>query len=375
VQLKTEKLLTLLLDEKHLFDSDKARNDIGSAALATLSAIGAKRGLRLALSNQYLSNLGEGILGNLGCRIITRLPNPKCIWFAQQSMGLSTPRARRITQLRKREVIVMSSDHPTPFVVRVNKFSFPQKPDEMCLEKIAQDFLSQVNWTEDSCTEGGPAAPEAVQGDALKVFIRIAEVAETITDRCEAIRMDRAREVRARRVLEAKGYIAEEETTLGNKKKICKVTPKGAVAATKMGIKVKRYKSGAIHEYLLNKVEKRIGILNTKFRFQRSSTIAREYGIQPDSVLNLTSGYRAIIEIICTNVDREAEILNKERAIPGVDMVIAVAANKKVREALERALEDNLFQGRGDSEPARLVVLDAECLARKFDWESVFERP
>ena len=371
-----ENLLTLLLDEEHLFGSDEGRNDIGSAALATLSATGAKRGLRLALSNQYLSNLSEGILGNLGCRIITRLPNPKCIWFAQQSMGLSPPQARRIAQLEKREVIVATSDHPTPFMVRVNEFSFPEKPDDTYLEKIAQDFLSQqVTWTEDSCQAGGPADPEAVKGDALKVFIRIAERAETIEERCEAIRMDRAREVRARRVLEAKGYIAEEEVTIGNKKKLHKVTAKGAVAAGKMGIKVKRYKSGAIHEYLLNQVEKRIGTLNTKFSFQRNSTIAREYGIQPDSVLNMTSGYRAIIEVVCTNVDREAEILNKERAVPGVDTVIAVAANKKVREALERALEDNVFQRRGDSEPARLVVLDAECLAHKFDWESVFDRP
>jgi len=370
-----KEVLTLLVDEKHLFDSDKGRNDIGSAALATLSATGAKRGLRLALCNQHLSSLDEGILGNIGCRIITRLPNPKCIWFAQQSMGLYPPQARRITQLRKREVIVMSSDHPTPFAVRVNEFTFPEKPDDMYLEKMAQDFLSQITWAEDSCQEDRPTDPEAVKGDALKTFIRIAEKAETIEERCEAIRMDRARELRARRVLEAKGYIAEEEVTLANKKKIYKVTPKGAVAASKVGIKVKRYKSGAIHEYLLNQVEKRIGALNTKFKFQRNSTIAREYRIQPDSVLNMTSGYRAIIEIVCTNVDREVEVLNKERLIPGVDMVIAIAANKKVREALERALEDNLFQGRGDSEPARLVVLDAECLKRKFDWESVFEGP
>jgi len=369
------KVHTLCIDESHRLESDKDRNDIGPSPLVSVFATGAKRGVRLVLADQLISRTDPGVLGNLGSRIITRLPNPKCIWFAQQSMGLSTAQARRIAQLKKREVIVATADHPTPFMVRVNEFSFPEKPEDMDLEKMAQDFLSQVTWSEDSCQESGPADPEAVKGDALKVFIRIAERAETIEERCEATRMERAREVRARRVLEAKGYIAEEEITLGNKKKIHKITSKGAVAASKMGIKVKRYKSGAIHEYLLNQVEKRIGSLNTKFSFQRNSTIAREYGIQPDSVLNMTSGYRAIIEIICTNVDREAGILNKERAVCGVDTVIAVAANKKVREALERALEDNVFQGRGDTEPARLVVLDAECLARNFDWESVFDRP
>ena len=370
------KVHTVAIDEAHRLESDKSRNDIGSSALVTLFATGAKRGIQLVLSNQLLSRTPPGVFGNLGCRIITRLVNPKCIWLAQQSMGLSQAHARRITRLKKREVLVAYGGNPTPFLVKVKELWFPPKPDEMSLEKNAQDFLAEVTWSEDSGQMSEPTDPQAVAGDALKVFIRIAEKAETIDERCEALRMDRTRETRARKVLIAKGYIAEDETTFGNKYKIYGITSKGTAAAKKMGIKVKHFKSGRVHEYLLNQVEKKIGSLNSQYKFQRSSEIAREYGIQPDSVLNMTSGYRAIIEIVCNNVDREAQVLTKERTIPGVDMVLVITANKKLKKALEDALKDNLYEKRGDSVPARLVVLDAgECLGERFDWIAVFEGP
>jgi hypothetical protein len=164
--------------------------------------------------------------------------------------------------------------------------------------------------------------------------------------------------------------------TLGNKKKIYKISAKGASAAKKMGIKVKSFKSGPVHEFLLNIVEKTIGSLSTRFKFQRHSDIAREYGIQPDLVINMTSGFRVVVEIVCSNPGYEAETLRKERTVLGVDMVIAIVANKKLRKALEDDLKDDLFEKHGVNKLARLVVLDAgECLDERFDWIAVFERP
>lgn len=370
------KPLTLIIEEQHLLKEPKQRLDIGGAVLPALLATCAKRNIRIVISNQLFSSLDAGIIGNLSCRLITRMTNPRCISVAKESLGLSWPQAEKIPELEKREIIVQYAGYPKPFLVRVDEISFPPKPSELHLERAAQYFLAQVNWSEDSGEMSRATNQEVIQGDSLKVFIRIAEVAETIEDRCQALQMDRAREVRARRILEAKGYTAEDEITLGNKMKIYRVTPKGAVLAKKMGIKVKRFKSGTAHEYLLNQVEKKIGLLSTQYKFQRNSEIAREHGIQPDSVLNLTHGYRVIIEIVCTNVNYEAEILNKERAIPGVDKIIAVAANKKVKKALERALENNLYEERGDNKPARLVVLDGgECLGERFDWIAIFEGP
>ena len=59
------KVLTLGIDEHHLFRADQSRNDIGSDTLQGLFATGGKRGLRIVLSNQLISKLDEEIFGNL----------------------------------------------------------------------------------------------------------------------------------------------------------------------------------------------------------------------------------------------------------------------------------------------------------------------
>jgi len=370
------KLQTVGIDEHHLLRADRGRNDIGSDTLEGLFATGAKRGLRIVLSNQIISKLDEGIFGNLGCRVITRVANPRDILLIRQSMGMSLEQAKGITQLEKREVIVSYGGHPKPFKVKVDEFSFPPKPDDEILERNAQAFLEEVAWNEDSMLAGGPVeSPEAITGDVLRVFVRIGEKVEIIDDRCQSLNISRATDVRARAVLEAKGYIAEENQTLGNKFKFYQITPKGAEWAKSRGIKVRLFKSGPAHEYLLDQVEKGIGRLNPQYKFQRNSEIAREHGIQPDSVLIQPLGYRSIIEIVCHNIEHEARTLVKETGISGVDMVIAIVPNQRVKRSLQRAV-DRCRVTEAGAEPAMLVILDAgKCLSVKFDWISVFERP
>jgi hypothetical protein len=141
-------------------------------------------------------------------------------------------------------------------------------------------------------------------------------------------------------------------------------------------ITVKQYKSGPIHEYILNQVERRIGALSPKFVFQRHSEIAREHRIEPDSVLNFPGGQRVIIEICCTDIAYKAANLVRERSIDGVDMVLAITANARLKEALSRAVERCAADGAAAGEPRPLVLLDAgECLDKRFDWVAVFERP
>jgi len=265
------KLHTLALDEQHLFRADKGRNNIGSTTLEGLFATGAKRGLRIVLSNQLISSLDEQIFGNIGCRIITRLANPRDIWLIQQSMGLYPEQAKSITRLEKREIIVSYGGCPTPFKVRVDQFTFPPKPDEMALEKMAQDFLSQVNWNEDSGVESKPVEPDTIKGDVLRVFTRLVEKVETIEERSRSLKIDRATEVRARKVLEAKGFINEEIVSLG-KLKFYEISTKGRQWVERQKqkgfhIKIKHFKSGPAHEYLLEQAEKNIGSLNTQFKF------------------------------------------------------------------------------------------------------------
>jgi len=363
------KVHTVAIDEEHRLHTDKSRDDMGFSPIVDLFATGAKRGIQLAISTQFLSGIHPAVLANLGCRIITFLSNPRCIWLAQQSLGLSPLQAKRITRLKEREVIVAYAGYPTPFLVRVNQFTFPAKPDELSLERNAQDFLAQVTWTEDGGKSFEVSDEHIVVGDVLRVFDRICREVETIEERCLALQMTRSRDNKARDVLKAKGYIEVDKVAIG-KMILHGPTSKGESAAEKMGIKVKRFKSGRAHEYILCRIEKKIGSLNTQYKFQRHSDIAREFGIQPDSVLNMTGGFRIIIEIVCTNIAREAEIINKEMTVDGVDMVLAITANKTLEKSLRRVLKDDLFEGK-----ARLVILDAgTCLDPKFDWVAVFER-
>ena len=373
------KVHTLHIDEAQLLSSDESRNDIGTSSLVNLFSTGGKRGIRAIYGTQLLTGTDSGILGNMACRIITRLVNPKCIWLAQQSMRLSPAQAAKITQLKKREVIVVCADHPTPFMVRVNELSFPPEPDETVLEASAQRFLEQVTWTEDSGLQSKPVEPDTITGDVLRVFTRIAERVETIDERSQALDIDRACEVRARKVLEAKGFVTEEKVTLG-KLKFYKISAKARQWAERqkqsgLHIKIKHFKSGPAHEYMLEQTQKNIGSLNTQFKFQRNSEIAREHGIQPDLVLFQPLGYRTIIEAVCYNIDREAKILAKERGIAGVDMVIAIVPNQTTKKALQRAI-DRCQVRESDAHLASLVILDVgTCLSPKFDWVSVFERP
>ncbi len=155
------------------------------------------------------------------------------ISIIQRSMGLSPDQALSITHLQKREAIVSYSDYPFSFKVQVHDFSFTPRLDEPALEKNAQDFLSQVTWTENNELAGDLTDLEAITGDALKVFMRIAEKPETVYERCEALMMNIIHESRARKALIAKGWIDRDEVTIGNKIKIYGLTPKGEALAVR----------------------------------------------------------------------------------------------------------------------------------------------
>jgi len=359
------------LDELHMFCSDAARVDIGKPTLSTLVATGGKRNLRFLVASQLLSGFPEEILGNVACRIIMRLSNPKCIWLAQRSMGLLLEQAAKIPELKPREAMAQYNSYPAAFKVRVDELSFPPPPEPAALEAMAQAFLAQSTWTEEAVAHK-PQPNLAITGDSLKVFQRMAEHAEPIPDRCNALEIDRAQESRARAVLKDKGFIEPVEQTLAHGTIFYILTEKGSEWARQNNFKVRQFKSGPLHEHLLNHVEKAIGVTNTKFTFQRNSQIARDHGLEPDSVLHIPGGQRAIIEICCTNMDYEARNLRREQSVDGVDMVLAVTPNARVKKALAQALEKCAGEGGTSATLKPLILLDAgECFAKDFNWATV----
>jgi len=366
----------VVLDEYHLFSADPSRVDIGKPALCTQVATAGKRNIRFVLSNQLL-NFPEEILGNMGCKIVMRLSNPRCLWTAQKSMGLKQEQAAKIPELGFREAIVQYGDHPAPFKVRVDELSFPKPPDGAELELLAQDFLAGVRWAEEAAVHE-PSESFSLSGDALKVLMRLAEHSdELISERCDALDMERAREVRGRKILEAKGFAVALEQTLGKRIKLYRLTEKGVAWARQRKFNVKEYeeKSGPLHSYLLKRIERTIGTLNTKYILQRNSPIAREHGLEPDSVLLMPEGRRVIIEICCNNMPYEARNLTQERLIDGVDLVLAVTPNQKTKKALEQAAEKCQVPDGAAAGLKPLIVLDAgECLEKGFDWLKVLER-
>jgi len=220
------KPLLVIFEEYHLFSADTARADIGKPTLCTQVATAGKRNIRFVFSNQLL-NFPEEILGNVGCKIVMRLSNPKCLWVAQHWMGLTKEQAANVPELGVREAIVQYGDYASPFKVRVDELSFPPPPDPAELEVMAQVFLDGTAWTEDGAVHA-PALELAITGDALKLFIHLAaNSAQVLPERCDALGMDRAQEVRARKLLEAKGFVAALEQTLGKGVKFHRLTEKG----------------------------------------------------------------------------------------------------------------------------------------------------
>ena len=133
------------------------------------------------------------------------------------------------------------------------------------------------------------------------------------------------------------------------------------------------FKSGPVHEFILSRVERSIGSLSPRFSFQRHSEIARELGLQPDSVVSLPDGRRVLIEVCCNNLTYDARNIVKERQVTGVVRVIAVAPNQRLKEALQRALA-KCPPEKPKAPLAALFVLDAgQCLSQRFDWLKVLD--
>ncbi len=364
----------VIIEEAHMLSSEKARQDIGENILCRMFRTARKRGIGLILCDQVPSELPPAILGNLACRIVMRLANARCIWSIQNSMGLDRKQAEAISTMEPRKAVVHYTLHPTPFAIEIPEINLPAKPQESELRRQAEEYLSKSQWIvhEIAGSKTKMLAPDDLTGDALLVMMRICkEPSDTIDQRCEILRIDRAREFRARAELDARGLISKVEQTIGGKIKFFQPTDKGTEWAQKRDIRVKKFKSGIVHEYLLCQIERNIGITNSKLRLQRNSSIAHEQGLQPDLLVMERDGGRIIVEICCNNFDYDAKNILTEAEVPGVDHVIAVTPDKQTKKLLRKALRKNAEESDQVLQKSVTVLDASECLTNKFDWSAL----
>ena len=373
-----------LIEEAHLQASAKERMDIGENILSRCFRLARKRGIALILCDQIPSELPPAIVGNLGCRVVMRLANPRDIWALQTSMGLDRDQALALSELQKRQAVVHYSLYPHAFMVQVPHMSFPPKPQEAELLASGEGILSESRWSEtDSTLAHGKTIPSPGQavsedelvGDTRSVMVDIcSEPGRTIEERCAVLKMDRAREFRARAALDARGTIEEVDQSLGGRVKLFHASPKGVEWAARRGIKVKTYKSGLVHEYILHQVEKAVGKLGPKWRMQRNSSIGKDKGLQPDLLILAPDDRRVIVEVCCNNMDYEAGNLAAEAVLPGVDGVLAVTPDGATRRALEQALAKGQQPDKSGTK-IPITLLDAgRCFGEEFGWLDVLTR-
>jgi hypothetical protein len=278
----------VIIEEAHMLASQQSRIDIGESVLCRTFRTARKRGIALVLCDQVPSELPPAVLGNLGCRLVLRLVNSRCIGSLAISLGLKRDQAETIPELKPRQLVVQYALHPTPFAVQVPRLRFPKHVDRKALTQAADAVLAPCHWQRDEAdSQPGrttkpniPPAPDDLAGDPLLVMVRICEApAEPIEQRCRTLRMDRARELRARAHLVDRGLVEQVSPTVAGKFKFFRPTDKGEAWAQRRGFGVKKYKSGIVHEYILTQVELGIGRVGHGWYVGRNSSIGHERGL------------------------------------------------------------------------------------------------
>ena len=289
----------------------------------------------------------------------------------------------KLQGLAKGECIVtLTGDRcPVPLLVRVPQVAFDRR-NLTSGERAAYtarslvDLLPRVKPRYAGFTEESQATvrveqdPNRLSPPAWRVFVRFADHPdETIEDRMAALDMNRGEEESARKESANKGYLVEAGT-MGRGVKFFELTPKGRAYAEAHHVPVRTFKSGAVHEAILQHVRRALAKACPSVRWVAPSGATGS--VQPDAYGLLRDGHTICIQVHCHNkTEYEVQRLMDLCAIDHVELVLLVTPTKKAAEAVSLALT-----ARWRSEvPQRYVLLNAtECCEPDFDWMGVLER-
>jgi hypothetical protein len=397
----------MVIDEAHEVlggQTDKRTADLKEGRPSSLLRELRKTGTCGIVATHLPSDLAHGVRGNIGSVIALRQGNRDSIRETAAMLNLAPWQEGELAKLPAHYAIARFSRHGEPVCLEIRDarplglgVTPPPSRDEArersrpVLEAIP--FVKRGEPPLAGQEEAGPAAvgketthTATANGGLplreMRVFAHIAQYPwATIDDRRDALGLDRDSEGDARAKLQARGLIAFAGT-VGAKNRLFEPTARGREFAQIKGLTIARQQKGSVvHTAVVEYTQRSLGKHSAAFRFQRTGISPTTDGVQPDLLLILSGGGRIVIQSFCRNQPAyEAAALLKLHRLallgPGdadkVDFILAVAVNKRHREAVERALE----RENGGKPPDRVVLLDFDTVVDpKFEWASVFEFP
>lgn len=393
----------LVAEEAHQLlggQTDRRTADLKESAPSGVLRDLRKTGTCGIIVSQLVQDLAPSVRGNLGSTFVLRQGHRDGVRHAAGMLNLEGWREPEIAKLPNRHAIVRLSRHGEPVYLAVKDaralgIGVSPKPSREEARERSRPVLEAIPYVKNSepapveagvaQTDGGVAVPqpeEGLQPREMKVFARIAERPwELIEDRMDALGLDRESEGDARDKLDLRGLIGFAGT-VGARRRLFELTPRGRAFTEAQGMVVARVggaAGGAVHQAIIEYTQRSLGRHSSGFRFLRAGASSTLAGVQPDLLLLTPGGGRVPIQACYRNQPGdEAGALMRLHALaqlgPGdagrVDFVIAVAANKRHKAAVQRALEER----NGGRMPGRLVLLDFDSVTdAAFDWASVFE--
>lgn len=189
---------------------------------------------------------------------------------------------------------------------------------------------------------------------------------ETIQERCEALRIDRGKEWRARQRLALQGLL-ESVGKIGKWEFFGPTERAGKEWAAAHGMQEKKYKSGRLHETLLKRVEMSIKELMPEAEVRNGGQLE---GVQFDRLISRKGevGSKVPVQVSVSNTAKyEVERARRLGLHPCVCRVVLVGATRKKARALEKRLQEEDVGLNG-----KVVVFAGEdVMSGKVRWKGI----
>jgi len=307
------------------------------------------------------------------------------VWNTAKIKGLKREQAETLRELSRGQCIVTLGGPrwPNPMLMDTPKYHTEiiglsqAEINELCEQSTADlegDVQPRFLRYEESITASKSAEkdPDALTRNECLVLGVLALGPKTIEQTRLKTGLDVPQETVARTGLMKKGH-SRCGGNFGNKRKVNCLTDKGKAKAKELGYPVYQYKSGPVHEAVIDVTEQSIGVAIQGSKFQRKNVTFNE--VQLDSLMSFTgrSGIRVGIQVVAStsNCPREAINIKKLAAVNDLEFIIMVSASRKIQLEMEKALRKE-FKG---EIPGKIRSVNAEqILQPDWDWVAQFER-